>query len=123
MVLLSTKSYIYQGYPWHSTVLNEVKIFLTGVDFIKYFVFWGCVFLSTVVGLLIYDKYGPGNFRNLLLGKYFHPRIEERIFMFLDIRSSTAIAEKLGNQQYFRFIHDFINDANRTYFIYKRRNL
>ena len=60
---------------------------------------------------MIYDKYGPGNFRNLLLGRYFHPRSEERIFMFLDLRSSTTIAEKLGNRKYFQFLHDFINDA------------
>ena len=42
------------------------------------------------------------------------PKEEERIFMFLDIRSSTMIAERIGNEQYFRFIHDFINDATAS---------
>ena len=102
---------MYKRQPLDPKVFEEVRIFLTGLDFIKLFVTWGLIFFGTIIALLIYDKYGPGNFRSLLLGKYFHPREEERIFMFLDIRSSTTIAEKLGDQQYFRFIHDFIHDA------------
>jgi class 3 adenylate cyclase len=34
----------------------------------------------------------------------------ERIFMFLDIRSSTTIAEELGHVQYFELLNDFFND-------------
>jgi class 3 adenylate cyclase len=34
----------------------------------------------------------------------------ERIFMFLDIKSSTAIAEKLGHLKYFELLNDFFND-------------
>jgi FixJ family two-component response regulator len=34
----------------------------------------------------------------------------ERIFMFLDITSSTAIAEKLGHLKFFELINDFFND-------------
>ena len=54
---------------------------------------------------------GENNLKKYFQGKFYTPREEKRIFMFLDIRSSTAIAEKLGDHQYFRFIHDFINDA------------
>jgi len=109
-------SLVFQSIVLHASVfdakvLQEVQNFLTGLDFLKLFISWGIIFLGTIVLLMIYDKYGPGNFRNLLLGRYFHPRTEERIFMFLDLRSSTAIAERLGNEKYFRFIHDFIDDA------------
>lgn len=34
----------------------------------------------------------------------------ERIFMFLDIRSSTSIAEALGHLRYFELLHDFFRD-------------
>ncbi|MCK5278957.1 MAG: response regulator [Cyclobacteriaceae bacterium] len=34
----------------------------------------------------------------------------ERIFMFLDIRSSTTIAEELGHMHYFELINDFFRD-------------
>ncbi len=34
----------------------------------------------------------------------------ERIFMFLDIRSSTTIAEELGHVQYFELLNDFFRD-------------
>ena len=39
-------------------------------------------------------------------GKYFNPVEEERVFMFLDLRSSTSIAEKLGHEKYSRLIQD-----------------
>lgn len=105
------QSLVFRSWPTDPVVQQEIIYFLTGLDFLKFFIFWGFIFIGTIILLPIYDKYGPGNFRNLLLGRYFHPKEEERIFMFLDIRSSTSIAERLGDQQYFRFIHDFINDA------------
>ena len=45
--------------------------------------------------------------KNLFLGKYHRPRKEERIVMFLDLTSSTAIAEKLDLYKYSSFLKDF----------------
>jgi adenylate cyclase len=45
---------------------------------------------------------GPRVLVNLLLGKYHHPKIETRIFMFLDMEGSTTIAERLGHEVFFR---------------------
>lgn len=42
---------------------------------------------------------------------YFKPKDEKRIFMFLDLTSSTAIAEEMGHRRYFEFVSDFIADA------------
>ena len=39
------------------------------------------------------------------------PKDEERIFMFLDLKASTTIAEKIGHRRYFDFMSDFITDA------------
>ncbi len=72
--------------------------------------FWLVVVLITLIALLVNDKYGPGVFGDFLLGKYFHPRREERIFMFLDLRSSTSIAERLGESQYFNLLKELYRD-------------
>ena len=47
---------------------------------------------------------------SFILGKYHHPKEEVRIFMFADIKSSTTIAEKLGNVRYFQLLNDFFDD-------------
>jgi len=53
---------------------------------------------------------GEGNLMKFLQGKFYHPREEERIFMFLDLQSSTRLAEKLGNLKYSSLIQDCFND-------------
>jgi adenylate cyclase len=57
-------------------------------------------------------KFGPGILLPLLLGKYRHPKEEERIFMFMDLKSSTTIAEQLGHFKYSAFIRDAFMDIN-----------
>lgn len=75
------------------------------------FIIWLIIILATLIILQVNDKYGPGVFGSFLLGKYFQPTREERIFMFLDLRSSTTIAERLGEVRYFNFIKDVFKDA------------
>ena len=70
------------------------------------FFFWLIIVLMTFIVFQVNDKYGPGVFGKFLLGKYFNPTREERVFMFLDLRSSTAIAEKLGEANYFNFLKE-----------------
>jgi len=45
------------------------------------------------------------------MSKYLRTKDEERIFMFLDLKSSTTIVEEIGHRRYFEFISDFIADA------------
>ncbi|MEM6632768.1 MAG: adenylate/guanylate cyclase domain-containing protein [Bacteroidota bacterium] len=47
---------------------------------------------------------------NYLLGRYYHPKEEERIFLFMDIKSSTHMAEKLGHFEWHRMLNDFFFD-------------
>lgn len=53
---------------------------------------------------------GKDNLANLIRGKFYTPREEERIFMFLDLQSSTAHAENLGHIMYSKMIQDCFND-------------
>jgi adenylate cyclase len=59
-------------------------------------------------------KFGPGVLVPLLLGKYRKPKEEEKIFLFMDLSSSTAIAEKLGHLKYSAFIRDSFMDINQV---------
>jgi len=76
-----------------------------------YYMFWGTATLFIVLFLQISDKFGPGMLGKFLAGKYHQPREENRIFMFMDMKSSTTIAEKIGNKQYFNLLKDLFNDV------------
>ncbi len=71
-------------------------------------VYWISIFFVTQLILIINEKYSPGVFIDILTGKYSHPKVENRIIMFMDLKDSTPIAEKLGHNRYFEFITEFI---------------
>lgn len=97
----------------------QIVSHIRSLSFVKDYFFWLVIVLSTVAGILINDKYGPGNFGSFLMGKYFRPKREEHIFMFLDLRSSTYIAQVLGEKLYFNFIKDVLRDATPVILRYK----
>lgn len=53
---------------------------------------------------------GEGNLWRLVTGRFYTPREEERIFMFLDLESSTTMAETLGHIRYSMMIQDCFDD-------------
>ncbi len=77
------------------------------------FIYYLYVFLvnSTLSLLLeITRLLGRGNFFKLVTGKFYSPQEEYRIFMFVDMNSSTTIAEKLGHVAYSNFLKDCFFD-------------
>ncbi len=60
------------------------------------------------------QKYTPGFFLGMLLGRYSQPRNVKIIIMFLDLKDSTPISEKLGHEKYFLFIRDFIYQISQS---------
>ena len=70
----------------------------------------GSVIFSTLT--ILKEKFGRQNFLSMLVGKYRKPQEEEKIFMFLDLKSSTTIAESLGHFKYSSFIQDCFKDLN-----------
>lgn len=52
-------------------------------------------------------KFGTRVFANTILGKYQDPYEEDLIFMFIDLRRSTEIAEELGHVKYSNFMKDY----------------
>ena len=80
--------------------------------FVQLFIFYS--FLNVGISFIsqVNKKFGPGILLPLMLGKYRKPRVEEKVFMFMDLRSSTTIAESLGHLQYSSFIRDSFDDIN-----------
>lgn len=81
---------------------------------IRLVVTWYFIVLLTIFLLDVSEKYGSGTLRKLMLGKYHTPGREERIFMFLDLKSSTTIAEKIGDEKYFKMLRFFYKVANEA---------
>jgi len=96
------------GVPFYtSEVLQQTVSFFGTWLFIKNYIIWLFIVLVTLIVLMVNDKYGPGVFPDYLIGRYFRPKHERRIFMFADIKNATGIAENLGEEKYFNFLKDF----------------
>ena len=74
--------------------------------------YWVILLVITQLYVAINEKYSPGVFMDIIRGKYMKPKIEKRIVMFMDLKDSTPIAEKLGHVENFKFIRDFIYDVS-----------
>ena len=72
----------------------------------------GAIFIVVIISSChqISRKLGPGVLWNWVRGYYHVPREEERIFMFLDMKDSTTLAEKLGNIKFSALVRDFFSD-------------
>jgi adenylate cyclase len=62
---------------------------------------------------------GTGTLSNFFLGKYHYPVEEERVFMFLDMKSSTTIAENLGHVRYFKMLREYFFDLSEAVIDYE----
>ncbi|HNP08795.1 MAG TPA: adenylate/guanylate cyclase domain-containing protein [Cyclobacteriaceae bacterium] len=96
--------------PWDMFILVHALDFMFGYGIVYTLFFWSLVSASTMIVLQVNEKYGQGVFWKLLKGRYYRPKVEMRIFMFLDIRGSTTIAEKLGHVRWFDLLSQFFND-------------
>ena len=74
------------------------------------FIYWRIACMSALFILQVNDKFGQGVLISFLLGKYHRPKEDDRIFMFMDLKSSTTYAEKLGHIKYSQFIQDCFFD-------------
>ena len=86
--------------------------------FVRYMIFFSLIFLGFQIVLLNFilqtiKKFGHNNILHFLIGKYQTPVLEDRIFLFMDLTSSTTYAERLGNVKYSRLIQDCFDDINQ----------
>lgn len=80
--------------------------------------FKSSIYFSIIITLIIMtltsvnELIGRGILFKFILGKYHKPREEKKIFMFLDLKNSTEIAESLGHKKYIALIKDFFYDIS-----------
>ena len=110
VLTLLVNSFRYNANPWDPEVIQSL------IQFISDFAFWSIVFYAAVIVDIalffseVSDYLGGGIFYNYSFGTYYRPKKENRIFMFLDMKSSTTIAEKLGHTKYFELIKSYYAD-------------
>ncbi|MBL7697011.1 MAG: adenylate/guanylate cyclase domain-containing protein [Chitinophagaceae bacterium] len=99
------------GRPINDPVSRKAFVeFMKDSSHVKATLAWSFVVGITQLLLQVNNKFGQANFWNIIRGRYNRPKEEKRIFMFLDINSSTAIAEQLGDEAYHSLLKDFFAD-------------
>ncbi len=98
---------ISQEVYWYS-----YKDFLFANQTILLVVYFSIIINLNSFFLEIDKKLGRGNLWKMLKGDFYHPKEEHRIFLFIDLKSSTAIAEKIGHFKYSRLIQDCFKDLS-----------
>ena len=75
------------------------------------------IYTLVIYGLLVFilqvnELLGEGVLWKFIRGKYRKPREEERIFMFLDMKSSTTIAERLGHLRFYTLLNELFHEIS-----------
>lgn len=113
VLTLISNAIVYKTSLFDSVVIDSL------VQFLRTFTFWSLIFYTGLVldVALFYseveDYLGNGIILNYM-GKYHHPKQETRIFMFLDMKSSTTIAEHIGHEKYFDLLKLYYADMTNA---------
>lgn len=97
-------------------VLEAIGLYLSN------FVFWSLMlYAATFIGLALFiaelmQSLGSNVVINFFTGRYHSSKVEDRIFMFLDMKSSTTIAEQLGHEVYYQLLNTYYEDMTEAIF-------
>jgi adenylate cyclase len=119
------KTFLYTAIIYIVTVALTIKVGLsqghTWADVPAYLVSPGqmvlVIYTLVIYGLLVFflqinTLLGEGILWKFITGKYHKPREEERIFMFLDMKSSTTIAEQLGHVRFYTLLNELFHEIS-----------
>ena len=79
--------------------------------FFRILIFASIMSLLVNVVIEVGQLLGFGVLRDLLTGRYHRPRREERVFLLIDMKSSTAAAERLDDLGYHGLLNGFFRDV------------
>ncbi len=103
------------GLPlFHEQVLDTILNFFTSFTLLSIVIFIGFMISITLFYSEIVDYLGVDVVSSFFTGKYARSVEEDRIFMFLDMKGSTTIAEKLGHQKHYKLINDYYADMSNS---------
>ncbi len=93
--------------------MSELPAFLGSAEQLV-LVFYSLVIYTLLVFFLQVNLLlGEGVLWKFIRGKYHKPREEERIFMFLDMKSSTTIAEQLGHVRFYTLLNELFHEISQ----------
>jgi len=93
-------------------VWMNVWAFVSHYSFVSVLVYMIAAILISQFYAEVSESIGHEALNNFFTGKYHSPIEEERIYMFLDMRSSTTIAESLGHVRYFQMLREYYTDLS-----------
>lgn len=96
-----------QGRRW-----SELPGFLQSLELLVLVVYTLTLYGLFIFILQINRLLGEGVLWKFIRGKYHQPREEERIFMFLDMNSSTTIAEQLGHVRFYTLLNELFHQIS-----------
>jgi adenylate cyclase len=97
-----------------SSIITPSLAFFADFGVISITLYMASIIVITQLYAEFSQSIGTGTLSNFFLGKYHHPGEEERIFMFLDMKSSTTIAENLGHVRYFEMLKTYFFDLSEA---------
>jgi len=93
--------------------INELWTALVSTGQLVLIGFTLCIYALLVFLLQVNRLLGEGVLWKFILGKYHQPREEARIFMFLDMNSSTTIAERLGHVRFYALLNELFHEISK----------
>jgi adenylate cyclase len=88
-------------------IINDLESFMEYSKLVFGFViYFFVVIVLLIIGKEVKEIFGPGILFKILMGKYYKPREEDRYFLFIDLKSSTALTNKLGIMSYTRMLQE-----------------
>lgn len=112
IVVLTHVAFLIFVFTWEE--LRELQSLMSLRLLVSLIVFLVLSHMGLAFILEVRRKVGPGNLGALLTGRYHRPREENRVFLFLDLKGSTTIAERLGHTRYSQFIRHCFHDLTES---------
>ncbi len=107
-VALATVSGLLEGREW-----SELPTLLASPGLLILVAYSLVIYGLLLFFLQINNLLGEGILWKFIRGKYHKPREEERIFMFLDMKSSTTIAEQLGHVRFYTLLNELFHEISQ----------
>ncbi len=118
ILLLSLLTLIVNSILLDSPIFSQ-QVIDSLLKFMSTFSFWVIIiYTGIILDLALFyseiENYLGNNALMNYLGRYHRPNQEKRIFMFLDMKSSTTIAETIGHQRYFELLKTYYADMTNA---------
>lgn len=100
--------------PVDKQIWLQILLFFTNFAFLTILLYYSMAILLCLLYNEISDHIGQAVLLNFFTGKYHRPIEEERVYLFLDMKSSTTLAERLGHVRYFEMLNEYYSDLSDT---------